>query len=80
MQYNIEPMRVLHSIRLIYGDGIISDELLHNLGLMEGYIIHRYYYHIHDENWPLERNFGNVVFELIKSYLGKILLACTKTE
>lgn len=78
MQISIEPRRSLSSIRLIFGDRLITRGLLSALGIERSCLLHGDYYHLMYENWPMENNFGQVVFNSIKTELRLMLSSLTK--
>ena len=78
MQVEIEPMRKLSSVRLIFGDGMITRGLLTALGIERTCVLHGDYYHLLYEVWPLEKNFGQVLFLKIKQELVLMLNSLTR--
>ena len=76
----LEPRWSLSNIQIIYGDGLVSQKLLTNLGITDTCILHGDFYHLYKENWPKSNYFGSVVYKLIKPQLYKMLVSKDKTE
>jgi hypothetical protein len=80
MQAQMVPAFTIGDIRLIFGDGKITQTLLIDLGINETYLLRCDYYHVLKEIWPNKHNFGVLCFPLIKGELRSMLLSCTKDE
>ena len=65
MMSEMEPKFQLRKIRIIFGDGKITNKLLDNLGIDQACILHGDYYHLIDEVWP--KSFGNT-YDQIKCF------------
>ena len=71
----MEPRWCLPSIKIIFGDQLITDGLLNRLDIKHTCLLRGDYYHLMREVWPRKENFGLVVYEQIKPWLKQILLS-----
>ena len=76
----LEPRWSLSNIQIIYGDGLVSQKLITNLGIAETCLLHGDFYHLYKENWPKANYFGSVVYKLIKPQLYKMLVSKDEDE
>lgn len=76
--FEMTPNRSIHSVRVIFGDGFLTQSLIDRLGI--GKTCHLVYdkYHLQNEDWP--RQFGPRLFPQIKETLKNIMYSATKTD
>ena len=74
----MEPKWDLNKIRIIFADGLITQNLLDQLKISETCTLRCDYWHLMNEVFPKEHNFGSITFALIKNYLKKMLLSDTE--
>jgi hypothetical protein len=63
MLSKMEPRFNLHSIKIIFGDQALTNQILVDLGIKESCILHGDYYHLINEVWPA--TFGTHIFQKI---------------
>jgi hypothetical protein len=71
--FDFTPGRPRQSVKVIYGDGIMSDRLLVNLGIMDSCKLCLDTYHLLHVDWP--RKFGVQMFQSMKSGLTGLVFS-----
>ena len=62
----LEPRWNTSKLRMIFGDGFITQSLLQNLKIVDTCLLHGDYFHLLNEIWPKSEKFGTQAFSLIK--------------
>ena len=73
----IEPKWDIKSLKIIFADGLITQSLLNRLNINQSCTLRSDYWHLMNEVFPKEHNFGSFHFGLIKNHLKKMLLSDT---
>ena len=60
-QAEMEPRWSVTNIRLIVLDEFLTDNLLAQLGITHRCVLRGNYYHLINEIWPQEINFGKII-------------------
>ena len=76
----MEPRWSLSKLKIIFADGLISDKLLSQLNISSSCVLRGDYFHLINEVFPKEHNFGRACFAKIKTYLQCMLLSKSKEE
>ena len=76
----MEPKWSFKNIDLIFADGLITDRLLEELHIDDTCVLRGDYYHLMNEVFPKEHNFGRLVFPTIKAFLKCMLLSKSEEE
>ena len=66
---SIEPRWSLSKIKIIFADGLITQQLITDLNIQSICILHGDFHHLFKEVWPNNANFGTVIFSKIKTEL-----------
>jgi hypothetical protein len=72
MLVEMEPKLELCSIKIIFGDQALTNQILIDLGIQDSCILCGDYYHLINEVWPA--TFGNHIYHKICGYLDQMLL------
>ena len=75
----LEPRFKLSNIQFIFGDGKITQRLLDSLGIQNTCTLHADTWHLMNEVWPKQTNFGNE-FPKIKRFLKGMLESQTRVQ
>ena len=76
----MEPKWQISKLRIIFADGLITQTLLDELNISETCTLRCDYWHLMNEVFPKNHNFGNVGFALIKNHLKKMLLCDSEDQ
>ena len=76
----MEPRWSLKYIKVIFADGLVTQRLLEELDISETCVLRGDYYHLMDQVFPKEHNFGRECFMKIKTLLRCMLLSKIKDE
>jgi hypothetical protein len=76
----MEPLFDLSSIKIIFGDQLITHGLLVSLGIRDTCLLRPDFYHLTNEVWPKSENFGQVLYPRIKNFMETMLKSTTETE
>ena len=71
----MEPRWSLKDIKLIFADQLVTDILLHRLGIKETCVPRGDYHHLMNEVCPRIENFGLVFMTTIRPLLRQMLLS-----
>ena len=69
---SIEPHWSLSKIKIIFADGLITQQLITDIKIENACILHGDFHHLFKEVWPNNANFGTVIFSKIKTELKKL--------
>ena len=72
MLSEMEPRFNLHSIKIIFCDQALTNQILVDLGIKETCILRGDYYHLINEVWPA--TFGTHIFQKIRGNLDRMLV------
>ena len=79
-QAEMEPRWYVSNIRLIFVDVLLGNQLLVDLGISDTCILRGDHYHLMNEIWLTEIDFGNIYYLLIKQHILKMLTSNSKSE
>ena len=71
----MEPRWLVSNLKIIFGDQLITDGLLNRLDIKHTCLLRGDYYHLMNEVWPKNINFGLVVMEKIRPWLKQMLMS-----
>ena len=77
---DMEPIWSSSQIKIIFADGLITQNLLVSLRITDTCLLRSDYYHHMHEVFPKPHNFGIKDIDLVKTYLRKMLLSHTKGQ
>jgi hypothetical protein len=72
MLVEMEPRFTLNSIKIIFGDQALTDQILYDLGIEDTCILRGDYYHLINEVWP--HTFGIRLYQKIRGHMDRMLL------
>ena len=72
MLVQMEPRFNVTSVKIIFGDQALTDQILYDLGIEDTCILRGDYYHLINEVWP--STFGIHLYHKIRRYLDRMLL------
>ena len=75
---DMEPKWSPYELKLIFSDGLITQNLLESLRIADTCLLRGDYYHHMHEVFTKAHNFGQKPFDLIKKHLRKMLLSYTE--
>ena len=78
MMVEMEPRWLLSSLKLIFADNFITDQLLLLLGVTETCTLRCDRYHLVNEVWPTASSFGETILAKVKNYLLQMLTGKTR--
>ena len=78
MMVEMEPRWLLSSLKLIFADNFITDQLLSLLGINETCTLRCDHYHLINEVWPTATSFGETILAKVKNNLLQMLTGRTK--
>ena len=76
----MEPKWSPSNIKIIFADGLITQTLLKELNICDTCTLRSDYYHLMNEVFPKEHNFGEEVFSKIRKFLKCMLFSKTSDE
>lgn len=76
--FRFTPRRPRNTVKVIYGDGIMSDRLLANLGIKDSCKLCLDTYHLLNVDWP--RKFGLQLFSSLQKHLQGLVYTKTEAE